>query len=78
MNGKELFEKLSVRDHSGSAADEYAHTLQMLHLHAGFNDDEDLFYSLLETAEKEGKKLDLPDYGEKMIDGYPMSDVILV
>ncbi len=78
MSGKQLFDKFSASDLSGSEKYEYAQTIQKLHLHAGFNDDEELFYSLLENAEKEGKKLVPPDYGEAEPDGYPIADFILV
>lgn len=79
MTGQQLYDKLSVRDHSGSEADEYAQLLILLENHALINGEIDEFYSLLEKAEKEGKKLSFPDPPEELlIEDYMIEDVILI
>lgn len=70
MTGQQIFEQKTVRDYTGSEADEYAQLLMSIFMHIG-ND----LYPLLEKAEKEGKKVDLKDV-EK--DEIIISDLILV
>lgn len=61
MSGKELFQKLSVRDYSGSDADRYAQWLQTVHFHLQMSGQEDEFFKLLEIAEKENKQIEPQD-----------------
>ncbi|MCC2590347.1 hypothetical protein [Chryseobacterium sp. MFBS3-17] len=57
MSGKSLFEKLSVRDYSGSDADQYAQWLQTIHFQLKMNGQEDDFFKLLEKADEEKKQI---------------------
>lgn len=59
--GETLFKKLSVRDYSGSPADEYAQTLQTIFFHLSLSNQQNDFYKLLEKAEKENKKIIVTD-----------------
>lgn len=61
MSGKELFKKLSVRDYSGSDADQYAQWLQTIHFHLKMSGQEDELFKLLETAERENKQITAKD-----------------
>lgn len=61
MNGKNIYEKLSIRDYSGSDQDVYAQLLNSLHVQAVLNGHVDEFYTLLEKADSEGKKLTVID-----------------
>lgn len=70
MTGKQLFERKSVRDFTGSTDDEYAQFLATVFFNIG-----DKLYPLLEEAEKEGKTLSLKDV-EK--DEIIASDLIMV
>lgn len=56
MTGKQLFNKLTVRDFTNSEADEYAQLL--LTIEASIGDD---ILPLLEQADAQGKKLDVKD-----------------
>ncbi|MBO9671952.1 MAG: hypothetical protein J7577_00795 [Sphingobacteriaceae bacterium] len=55
MTGRQLFEKYaSLRDHSGNEKDQYAQTLQTSLALFG-----DKVYTMLEQAEREGRKIEL-------------------
>jgi len=74
MNGLQLFENhITKRDFSGSEADEYAQLLQTIHLHLG-----DDVFPLLEKAETEGKKLELKQDDNELMDSVVIADVYLV
>ena len=68
MDGKELFNQLSVRDYSDSEADQYAQTLQTMFFHCTMSDEIQKFYNLLEQAESENKKLVISDDQEDEYD----------
>lgn len=74
MNGKDLFELKTVRDYSGSEADEYAQMLATIFFNIGF-----ALFPLLEQAEKEGKKLDVvfPNDGV-LYDEITVSNIVLI
>lgn len=69
MTGKQLFEKLTVRDFSGSEQDLYAQLLMTIFSHIG-----DDIFDLLEDAESQNKKLDINDH----LDEITTTDVYLV
>ena len=60
-NGKTLCDKLSKRDYTGTESDIYAQLLQTILFHLTCSSQEDKFFELLETAEKEGKKIVIKD-----------------
>lgn len=76
--GEELFDKLCDTDELGSEALEYFETLLLLRYHAWEENNDDMFFSLLEKAEAEGKKLSLPPYGNPGRDSYKVSEFVLV
>lgn len=69
MTGKQLFNKLTHRDFSGSAADEYASDL--MGIFAGIGDD---IFPLLEQAETEGKSLSVAGDDDEIM----VSSIVLV
>ena len=77
MIGNELFKDYtSKRDYTGSKADVYAQLLQTIMFHIG-----DEIYSLLELAEKEGKKLkvlDITENGKILSDEIQLTDIVLI
>ncbi|MDZ4709663.1 MAG: hypothetical protein SH818_14780 [Saprospiraceae bacterium] len=81
MTGKEIFEKINKewdRAQDGPDSD-YASLILTLHNHSIANQNEDQFFSLLEKAEKENKKLHFPHddlvYSE---DEYHIDEVVLI
>jgi len=62
MTGREIYNKLSQRDYSGSDQDQYAQLLYTIHFHAQANDELDAFYSFLESSERLNKKLSVSDF----------------
>jgi len=74
MNGKELFELKTIRDYSGSEADEYAQLLATVF----FNVGSDIF-PILETAENEGKRISvLPINANILRDEILLADIVLI
>lgn len=78
MSGKAIFENLTKRGCRGAAADDYARDLQLFHNHALLYGQEGRFFKLLKEAHRRGKRLTLPDYGDLLIDGHPVSDIVIV
>lgn len=71
LNGQELFKTLTQkRDHSGSAADEYAQLLFTMYMNVG-----DALYPLLEQAEQQNKKLYLKEHPGLKISFYNKEDI---
>jgi hypothetical protein len=60
MDGQQLYDKYTARDFSGSIDDQYAQDLQTI-----FSNIKGEIFPLLETAEKENKRLciNMPDDG---------------
>lgn len=77
MNGKQLFQKLSQRDYSGSDSDNYAQLLQTIFFHLAGSNEELKFYELLEVSNIENKKIAIND-PENNKDEYFYSDLILI
>ena len=77
MNGKQLFQKLSQRDYSGSDSDCYAQLLQTIFLHLAGSNEVSKFYELLEVSNNENKKIAIND-PENNKDEYFYSDLILI
>ncbi|MBV6880941.1 hypothetical protein NG800_012970 [Epilithonimonas ginsengisoli] len=76
MTGNELFQKLSIRDYSGSDADNYAQLLSTLFFHLSANNEIKQFYELLEIADSRGKLISIND-STNIKDEYFYSDLIL-
>ena len=57
MKLNNLYLKLSERDYSNNDKDKYAQLLQTIHYHMSSNGEIDLFYNLLEKADKENKEI---------------------
>ncbi|WP_312078381.1 hypothetical protein [Chryseobacterium sp.] len=75
MTGKELYQKLSQRDYSGSDADEYAQFLQTIFLQLSLQGKENEFYSLLEKSQESGKMLSVEN---SELDEYTLESISLV
>lgn len=78
--GKELFEAYQKqRDHSGSEADAYAQDLYTFLVHAQLQGKAEVFYQLLEKAEKENKQISFTEPDPDILyDDYPVEDLILI
>ncbi|MDZ4709348.1 MAG: hypothetical protein SH818_13200 [Saprospiraceae bacterium] len=76
--GEELFDQLCNFDHLNSEAAEYFETILLLRYQASEDNNDEMFFALLEKAELEEKKLSLPDYGDHERDTYRVSEFILV
>ena len=61
MTGEELYQKISQRDYSGSDDDQYAQLLKTLYYNLMVSGQEQQFLKLLETAQKNGKKITVLD-----------------
>ena len=61
MSGEDLYQKLSIRDYSGSEADEYAQLLQTMYFYCTAQDSQEAFFALLEKAEQLELQLTLKD-----------------
>ncbi len=61
MTGEELYQKISQRDYSGSDDDQYAQLLKTLYYNLMVSGQEQQFFKLLETAQKNGKKITVLD-----------------
>lgn len=78
--GKDLFEAYQKqRDHSGSTADEYTQDLYTFLAHAQLQNKAEVFYQLLEKAEKENKQMSFIEPAPDILyDDYPVEDLILI
>ena len=77
MTGESLFNKLSKRDYSGSDSDEYAQLLLTIHSQLSASGEEADFFSLLEKAESEGKKITVTELEEQLTDEILYADLTL-
>jgi hypothetical protein len=77
MEGKDLYKELiAKRDYSGSEADEYAQLLITLFSHIGNS-----FFSLLESAHLENKKLSIKESDSEndiLVDEYTLENIVIL
>lgn len=78
--GAEIFEAYQKqRDFSGSEIDSYAQDLSTYFFHAKMQGKVEVFYKLLEKAEKENKKIEFVEPDETILyEDYTVEDLILV
>ena len=78
--GTEIFEAYQKqRDFSGSEMDSYVQDLTTFFFHSQMQGKVDVFYELLEKAEKQNKKIVFVEPGEEILyDDYPVEDFVLV
>lgn len=74
MDGKEIYDNASKRDYTDSELDQYAQTLQTIYFHCFASGQLKDFFDILEKAEKENKKLSIPDD----IDEYSIDSISLI
>lgn len=71
---KKLYEKLSKRDYSNNATDQYAQLLRTIFIQATLHNEIEKFYILLQKATKENKKIAV----KELLDEIFISDLILI
>jgi hypothetical protein len=78
--GEALFEDYQkLRDHTGSEIDSYAQDLLTYLMHAQLQSKAEVFYQLLERAEKENKQISFIEPSPEILyDDYLVEDLILV
>jgi len=78
--GEALFEDYQkLRDYSGSELDTYAQDLSTFLMHAQMQGKAEVFYRLLEKAEKENKQISFIEPAPEILyDDYLVEDLILI
>lgn len=77
MEGEKLYLNLSQQDFTGTKADQYAQLLNTIFYHLSGTGEIGKFYDLLETAERENKRIEIND-PSNIKDEYFFKDLILV
>ncbi|QFG53650.1 hypothetical protein [Chryseobacterium sp.] len=75
MTGEEIYNRLSIRDHSGSEKDQYAQFLRTLYRSLTLSGQRNEFFELLKQADEQGKKIDLKDHS---LEEYDITSLVLV